>query len=346
MHPMTKKAISSVLGYELMTKVQAQSCPVALTGVDVLAKAKTGTGKTISFLLPALEHAVAPPEDPGQIKVLCLSPTRELAQQIYKEAEQLARFHTGVKVQCVVGGTNIATDKRKLKDGAPPAILVGTPGRLNDLLENEGLAARLKGMRCLVFDEADQLLDMGFRPAINKMLSMLPPPAKRQTLLFSATMPKNVESMAKLAMKDDFTFIDTVGEEESTHQHVPQSLVTCTTKTQMIELWKLVQQAKKDPNHKVIVFFTTARQTQVAAELFNAMGSETLEIHSRISQAARKRVSEQYRKQENVVLFSSDVSARGMDYPDVTHVFQVDSPGGFRRPPPPPPARRRRKCWT
>ncbi|KAJ1479634.1 P-loop containing nucleoside triphosphate hydrolase protein, partial [Baffinella frigidus] len=318
MHPNTKKAVALTLGYKTMTKVQAQACPVALTGVDVLAKAKTGTGKTIAFLLPAMEHAVMK-EDPGQIKVLCISPTRELALQINQEALQLATYHTGLKVQCVVGGTNIATDKRKLKDGAPPQILVGTPGRLNDLLENEGLAARLKGLRCLIFDEADQLLGMGFRPAITKMLSMIPPAAARQTLLFSATMSKDVEAMGALAMKKDYKFIDTVGAEESTHQH---SLAFCTMDTQMLELMALVQEAKKDPAHKVIAFFTTARQTQIAAELFNAMRMPTKEIHSRISQGARKRVSEEFRTESGCVLFSSDVSARGMDYPDVTHVLQ------------------------
>ena len=230
MHPATKRALAEILRYEFMTIVQQQSCPVGLTGVDILAKAKTGTGKTLSFLIPAVEHIVRAGNSPG-IKVLIISPTRELAMQIYEEAMLLVRFHNGVKVMVVVGGTNMNKDKNGFRE--QPAMLVATPGRLNDHLENSGLDRQLTNMRCMIFDEADQLLDMGFRPAIQQMLARLPPKDTRQTLLFSATMPNDVKAIAQLAMRQQYSFIDTVGAEESTHQHVPQQFLIASKETQM-----------------------------------------------------------------------------------------------------------------
>ena len=207
-NPLTKKAIAEVLRYETMTLVQQQSLPVALSGVDVLAKAKTGTGKTLSFLLPALEAALRPPSGGPRIKILIVSPTRELASQIYEEGQMVCKFHSGFKLMCIYGGTNMNKDINGFK--APPDLLVATPGRLNDHLQNSGLDRMMLGLRVLILDEADQLLDMGFRPAILDMLSRLPPKESRQTLLFSATMPNDVQSIAKIGMRANYSFVDTV----------------------------------------------------------------------------------------------------------------------------------------
>ena len=205
---LTKKAIAEVLRYETMTLVQQQSLPVALTGADVLAKAKTGTGKTLSFLLPAVEAALRPPSGGPKIKILIVSPTRELASQIYEEGQMVCKFHSGFKLMCIYGGTNMNKDINGFK--APPDLLVATPGRLNDHLQNSGLDRMMLGLRVLILDEADQLLDMGFRPAILDMLSRLPPKESRQTLLFSATMPNDVQSIAKIGMRANYSFVDTV----------------------------------------------------------------------------------------------------------------------------------------
>ena len=199
---LTKRALAEVLRYETMTVVQQQSLPVALTGADVLAKAKTGTGKTLSFLIPALESALRPPAMPGKIKILCVSPTRELASQILEEGLLLCKFHTGLKLMCVFGGTNMkkvsaaplvvhemcarvfdagararANTTRSLTPRTtftrthathsparmqdlslfqqrPPDLLVATPGRLNDHLQNSGLDALMQNLRVLIFDEA------------------------------------------------------------------------------------------------------------------------------------------------------------------------------------------------
>jgi len=322
---LTKKAIAEVLGYEYMTLVQEETLAKALTGVDMLAKAKTGTGKTLAFLIPSIEQA-AEAKAAGQwsIKVLVISPTRELASQIYEEALLLCKFHD-LTMQVVVGGTNMNKDITNLKKN--PDILVATPGRLNDHLENGNLASRVKDLKVLVFDEADQLLDMGFRPAIEKTLKNLAPKETRQTLLFSATMPDDVSGIAKLAMRStEFAFVDTVGEEENTHSHVEQRVVVTTVQQQAGELMSQIRAARKVPGHKVVVFFTTARLTQFYAELFNLMGEEVLEMHSRLSQSKRTKVSDIFREGSNLVMFSSDVSARGLDYPDVSTVIQVGMP--------------------
>ncbi|CAN0360439.1 unnamed protein product, partial [Scytosiphon promiscuus] len=189
-------------------------------GVDVLAKAKTGTGKTVAFLIPAIERAAKRGNGRG-VSALIISPTRELAQQIAEEAQQIMSFHR-LKLMCSVGGVNVNRDLNQLNSGAPD-IMVATPGRLLDLLENHGLARDMNTLDSLIFDEADQLLEMGFRPAIENILRNLQPSkANRQTLMFSATMPSNVQAIASIAMKPSYEVVDCVGEEENTHEHVPQ----------------------------------------------------------------------------------------------------------------------------
>jgi ATP-dependent RNA helicase MSS116 len=263
-----------VMGYEQMTLVQEQTIPLALTGVDLLAKAKTGTGKTLAFLIPAIEAALrAKAEGKAQnmVKILVISPTRELASQIYDEVRLLCQFHA-LSAQVIVGGTNVNKDLTGFKSN--PDVLIATPGRLNDHLENSGaLRRQMQELKVLVFDEADQLLDMGFRPAIEKTLRNLAPKETRQTLLFSATMPADVSKIASMAMRDAASeFVDTVGEEENTHQHVEQKVVVTGVKEQAGELLAQVVEARKTRGHKVVVFFTTARLTQFYAELFNMMG--------------------------------------------------------------------------
>ena len=326
-----KDAIANVLGYEVMTKCQELSIPVSVDGGDVLVKAKTGTGKTLGFLIPAIHRVhetVSFQARQGKTSVLIISPTRELACQIEAEAKQLLTY-LKISLQCCYGGTNVKTDLRRFRQFNFPDILVGTPGRLNDHLENNGLASALRGggLRCLIFDEADQLLEMGFRPEITRMLNMLPPKAERQTLLFSATMPKDILNMSKFALRSDFKHVDCVGkEDQGTHKRVPQFATVYKFDEQFIQLAHAVEEGKKIPGYKIIVFFVTARLTQLNAELFNLMGENVLEIHSRKSQSARTKVSTKFRNGHGMIMFTSDVTARGMDYPDVSMVIQVGIP--------------------
>jgi len=180
-------------------------------------------------------------------------------------------------------------------------------------------------MQVLIMDEADQLLDMGFRPDIERILALLPAKEARQTLLFSATIPNTVKEVARQAMKSGFKFVDTVGEEaEQTHKHVQQELVVSAPDQIIYNLGAILErETSKSNDFKIMVFFTTARVTQYMSQLFNKVGFKVLEIHSRRSQSQRTKTSEDFRKSKNAIMFSSDVSARGMDYPDVSFVLQV-----------------------
>jgi ATP-dependent RNA helicase MSS116, mitochondrial len=239
--PATLRALKEKMGFTVMTPVQNETLPMMLRGNDVLARAKTGTGKTVAFMLPCVEKVLAQSgrKRPG-VSVLVISPTRELANQIAAETKELTTFQDkgALKTACVVGGTNIRGDMRNLKECD---VVVGTPGRLLDHIDNTpGFADRLGLVKTLVFDECDRLLDMGFRRDIERITSKLP--ASRQTLLFSATMPQAVHKAKVDFMKPDHTFVDTVGEEaSSTHDHVEQHVVVSPRDGQFAALEQLLQ---------------------------------------------------------------------------------------------------------
>ena len=318
------RAITEVCKFTHATAVQDQTLPHITRGVDVLARAKTGSGKTVGFTLPSIELLMKNEVRKGDVSVLIVSPTRELASQIHVEANQLLTFHE-YGAQVVFGGTNIGTDKKRLRENRCD-FLVATPGRLIDHLENEGLRERMSNLRVLVLDEADQLLEMGFRPSIEKILSYLP--RNRQTLLFSATVPDAVKQIAANAMSDNHVYIDCVGDEATaTNLQVAQWLTVADTKDHLPLLLQVIEaHAREVPNHKIMCFFPTARATGLASEVFEAMGIKVFEIHSRKSQAARTKAADQFRASKSAVMMSSDVTARGMDFPDVTFVIQIGLP--------------------
>jgi ATP-dependent RNA helicase MSS116 len=330
-----------------MTKVQHESMPQLLEGKDALVKAKTGTGKTLGFLIPAVEilnvekraqphggsggvDALRPP------RVLILSPTRELASQIATEARQLCTFHR-MGVVLLVGGTNMNTDVRNLERPAEgfSDIIVATPGRLvAHINETPGVARQLMGVKVLVLDEADRLLDMGFEKDIATITQCLQKrPASmgyRQTMLFSATVSKEVQKIASATLRQGHCYIDAVGESdeaEQTHEHVPQSVMTVPMNSVLkAVVYSLEQHMAENPDaYKIIVFLGTAREAQFYSNLLNQVGFNALEIHSRLSQSKRTKASEQFRTGRKVIMLSSDVSARGMDYPDVSFVLQIGS---------------------
>ncbi|KAJ6679814.1 RNA HELICASE [Salix purpurea] len=359
--PLSLKGIKDA-GYEKMTVVQAATLPAIVKGCedafseisyfsihsfqlsnahpfaakgfnvkDVLAKAKTGTGKTVAFLLPSIEVVVkSPPLDRDQkrppIIVLVICPTRELATQAATEANTLLKYHPSIGVQVVIGGVRIASEQRNLQAN-PCQILVATPGRLKDHIENtSGFATRLMGVKVLVLDEADRLLDMGFRKDIEKIITAIP--KQRQTLMFSATVPEEVRQICHAALKRDHEFINTVEEgTEDTHSKVRQMHVIAPLDKQFPLLYVILKDhIADDPDYKVIVFCTTARVTGLVAGLLGELNLNIREIHSRKGQAYRTRVSDEFRKSRGIILVTSDVSARGVDYPDVTLVIQVGLP--------------------
>lgn len=327
----TQLAMAQGFGYEFCSPVQEAAIPVALQGYDLLARAKTGTGKTLAFLVPSIECVVRNGlAGAGQCGLLILSPTRELTAQTAHEAKVLTSYFPaslGLGVQVMIGGTNVKSETSGLVSRGSAAILIATPGRLDaHLSDTAGYRGRFGSLRALVFDEADQLLDMGFKPTIDKILRALPPPASRQTLLFSATVPTTIKQIAAYALRpgDAQRHIDCVGSEhDATADALDQYYLVCALPQLLPTMFQLLCAQAAQPNAKVIVFFVTARMTQFFAELCNDAGLPVLEIHSRKSQQAREKTSRQFRDATSAILFSSDVSARGLDYPDVTFVLQV-----------------------
>ncbi|KAF9406630.1 hypothetical protein BGZ94_003021 [Podila epigama] len=331
LHPNTAKAIKSVFKYEKMSKVQSEVLSLLPTDSDMFVKAKTGTGKTLAFLIPALETVMAKMTKKDLSRgdlatVMIVSPTRELAQQIAEEARKLVspyRFN----VHCLVGGESKGQQIRHLNNKRVD-IVVGTPGRLNDLIESVGEFRRqLEGVKTLILDEADQLLDMGFKDSVESIVDALP--KERQTLFFSATVSKQIKSIARTALKPDFTFIDTVDPNEAnTNSQVAQSFCITPYNEQLPLLTRIIDEHKKsNPNGKIMVFLPTTRGTQLYASLFEELTSYRLfSLHSKKSQEQRTRTADRFRNSRGSIMFTSDVSARGVDYPDVSLVIQVGVP--------------------
>ncbi|XP_039036427.1 probable DEAD-box ATP-dependent RNA helicase 48 [Hibiscus syriacus] len=328
--PLTVKALSAS-GYFQMTRVQEATLSVCLDGKDALVKAKTGTGKTAAFLLLAIETVLkavssntiqrVPP-----IFILILCPTRELASQLAAEANVLLKYHNGIGVQTLVGGTRFKVDQKRL-ESEPCQIIVATPGRLLDHVENKStLSVRLMGLKMLILDEADHLLDLGFRRDVEKIVDCLP--RQRQSLLFSATVPKEVRRISQLVLKREHAFIDTVGLGcVETHEKVKQYLLVAPHELNFQIVHQLLKKhISLEPEYKVIVFCTTGMVTSLMYLLLREMKMNVREIHSRKPQIYRTRISDEFRESKRLILVTSDVSARGMDYPDVTLVIQVGIP--------------------
>jgi len=346
-------AITLDMKYERMTPVQAKTINPALKGTDIVAQAKTGTGKTIAFLLPLLQRMIN--EDPSlanrnaarraradDVRGIVLSPTRELAEQIAAEARALTK-NTGLVVQVAVGGTNKPSMLRQTqRQGCH--LLVATPGRLNDLLSDTSSGIEAPNLAALVLDEADRMLDVGFEKELNEILEHLPSVEEkvRQTMLVSATIPDNVIRLARSMVRpQDFEFVQTIPENESlTHDKVPQKVVALSSWANMFpSLFELMDReaklAAEDPNarpFKAIVYFNTTAMVELAGEVGHTRRREQMSnlpsycIHSKLTQIQRTRAAESFRRAKTGVLFSSDVTARGMDFPNVTHVIQMDAP--------------------
>ncbi|XP_008238909.2 PREDICTED: probable DEAD-box ATP-dependent RNA helicase 48 [Prunus mume] len=328
--PLTVKALTSA-GYIQMTRVQEAALSVCLEGKDALIKAKTGTGKTAAFVLPAIEAVVkAKTSNTNQrvspILVLILCPTRELASQIAAETNVLLKYHDGIGLQTLVGGTRFKEDQKRLESN-PCQIIVATPGRLLDHIENKsGLSVRLMGLKMLILDEAGHLLDLGFRKDIEKIVDCLP--RQRQSLLFTATIPKEVRRISQLVLKKDHAFVDTVGLGcVETHDKVKQSsLVEPHELHFQIVHQLLMEHISQSPDYKVIVFCTTGMVTSLLFHVLREMKMNVKEMHSRKPQLYRTRISEEFKVSKRLILVTSDVSARGMNYPDVSLVIQVGIP--------------------
>lgn len=322
-----------------------------------LAQAKTGTGKTLAFLVPVVQNILrdenllnrvrAPRSSAADIRSVIISPTRELAEQIAVEAKKMLRS-TGVVVQSAVGGTRKREGLQRIqREGCH--ILVGTPGRLIDIFSDPTSGVSAPKMSSFVLDEADRLLDIGFAPDIQRLQEYFPDRSQvdRQTLMFSATIPREVQRLVRTIMKPDFSYINTIGEETPTHLKVPQKAVFLKGfENQLPAIYELSKRAildhVKDPvKHspfKAIVYYNSTAEVMLARQAFVSLRRELnmldpdgsnlqmTEMHARLTQAQRTFSSEAFRRLKSGILFSSDVTARGMDFPDVTHVIQVGIP--------------------
>ncbi|KAL4882076.1 DEAD box ATP-dependent RNA helicase [Aspergillus karnatakaensis] len=331
-HPKLLKA-TEVMNYDLMTPVQ-QRVLTELPNLrsDLLVQAKTGTGKTVAFLLPALHNLLKGdvPAPRGKVAILILTPTRELALQIKTACDQLtSQLAKPLECHFAVGGTSRNSAHSKFMAGNP-SVLVATPGRLNDYLSDADTAEKLSDIQTLILDEADTMLNTGFYESVKQILHSLPPKLSGwQGMCFSATMPPRVKEVVDLVLNRNYTTISTVDENESpTHERVPQfSVIIPGVEHTFTALYALLQH-ETTPQSKVIVFGCTARMVAVFAALASAglTPLKSFEIHSRLSQNARTRAANEFRDAKSGILFASDVVGRGLDFPDVDLVLQVGFP--------------------
>jgi len=302
------------LGYNEPTPIQRQAIPVILSGRDVIGCAETGTGKTAAFFLPIIQK-LSERSRPG-LRVLVLAPTRELALQIQKNYGELNHAKTNRSV-IAIGGANIRTQISELRKGA--CVLIATPGRLLDLTERGSV--NLSTIEVLVLDEADRMLDMGFLPAIRRVLSMLP--TKRQTLLFSATMSANIEQLARSTMKEPKLIeVNTRGQAatmvEQTAYHVEQHSKTAL-------LLDLLEK-EREPFERVLVFTRTRRGAERLSHILKARDHSVNRIHADRSQPQREAALREFSDGSTRVLVATDIAARGLDVDSVSHVINYDVP--------------------
>ncbi|OQO10198.1 hypothetical protein B0A48_04555 [Cryoendolithus antarcticus] len=367
-HPNIVRTLTDSMGFETMTEVQAKTINAAIKGTDIIAQARTGTGKTLAFLLPILQNIInvdpdlareqrgrrGPRTTADDIRALIISPTRELAEQIAEEAKRLVK-NTGVIVQTAVGGTQKSAGLRAIqREGCH--ILVGTPGRLKDILSDPYSRVEAPDLSAMVLDEADRLMDQGFWPEIQEINRMLPTPAEkdRQTLMFSATVAKEVVDLVRSTLKPGFQFVKCVNDnEEPTHTRVPQKIVSTRGFENgiptLVELCdREISKAKESGGRpfKAIVYYSSTAEVTLASSVLQRLAppsqdsgdsfgrrsnhpwprTSVYEIHAKLNQGQRTRAAEDFRRCTSGILMSSDVTARGMDFPNVTHVIQMGLP--------------------
>jgi ATP-dependent RNA helicase RhlE len=300
------------LGFAVPTPIQAKAIPPALQGRDLLACAMTGSGKTAAFLLPILDRLAARPR--GTTRALIIAPTRELAAQIVDHCQALAR-HTRLRAVAVHGGVAMGPQERALRSGAD--IVVACPGRLLDHMQHA--YARLSEIEILVLDEADRMLDMGFLPDIRRVLAKLP--AARQTMLFSATMPREIAALAQQILRSPAKL--DVERPSAPASGVEQSVYEARHDLKSHLLLALLERGTID---NAIVFTRTKHRANRLADFLERRGVACERIHGNRSQAQRTRALDGFKSGRYRVLVATDVAARGIDVEALSHVVNFDVP--------------------
>ena len=299
------------LGYLEMTAIQAAALPPALAGVDLIGQAKTGSGKTAAFALPLLTRLN--PRDFGT-QALILCPTRELAAQVASEIRRLARYQQNIKVVTLCGGQAIGPQIGSLEHGAH--VVVGTPGRIKDHLRKETLS--LERVKTLVLDEADRMLEMGFIDDIEAII--VATPASRQTLLFSATYPENIQSLSgRFQNAPQRVSVDSL----HSAQHLTQRFFVCNKNERLASLVQLLAQFRPTA---AVVFCNTKQEVRDVCDYLNEAGIHAQALHGDMEQRDRDQVLIQFKQLSCNILVATDVAARGLDIDDVPAVVNFELP--------------------
>lgn len=321
LHETIMRAISE-MGYETPTPIQIQAIPLVLAGCDVMGAAQTGTGKTASFGLPLLERLIptantsmSPARHP--VRALILTPTRELADQVHENLHSYAKY-TGLRSACVFGGVDIHTQQDVLRRGVE--VLVATPGRLLDHVEQKN--TNLSQVQIVVLDEADRMLDMGFLPDISKILKLLP--AKRQSLMFSATFSPEIKKLAANFLNQPK--LVEVARENSTAKTITQKLYEVHNSEKVDALLDLLDDEMCEDAKNILVFVNSKIVCRRLARTLEQYGVEADSIHGDKTQEERIKTLEAFKRGEVRVLVATDVAARGLDIADLPVVINFDVP--------------------
>lgn len=308
-HPVIRATVD--MGFEETTPIQEQTIPIAMKGRDIIGQAQTGTGKTAAFGIPLVEKMEVEMESVG---ALVIAPTRELAIQVAEEVNKIGHFK-GIRALPIYGGQDINRQIRALKNR--PQIVVGTPGRLMDHMRRKTL--KLQQVSFVILDEADEMLNMGFIEDIETILSEVP--KDRQTLLFSATMPKQIQDLAHRFMRDPELI--RIKAKEVTVPNIEQDYIEVQEKQKFDVLCRLLDIQSPE---LAIIFGRTKRRVDELTEALNKRGYSAEGIHGDLTQAKRDSVMRRFREGIAEILVATDVAARGLDISGVTHVYNFDIP--------------------
>ena len=311
LHPHLVQATRE-MKYTEPTPIQAEAIPHILTGRDLIATAQTGTGKTAAFLLPILHQLLTKPQRATQ--ALIVTPTRELAQQIDDVCVGLA-YHTPLRVGLIVGGTSMGPQEKALRAGVE--LLVATPGRLLDHMHSQ--QARFDQVTFLVLDEADRMLDMGFLPDLKRIISRLP--SRKQTLLFSATMPPVIAKLAAEILRKPQSI--SIGKRSAPAVGITQAAYPVPESLKTPLLRHLLRHTDMP---SVLVFTRTKSSARRLAKTIAADGFAVTELHSNLTQSQRTRAMDGFRREDFQIMVATNIAARGLDVTHITHVISYDVP--------------------
>jgi len=298
------------LGFKNPTEIQSKTIPIALKRHDILASAETGSGKTAAYLIPLIHHI----STIGGISGLILTPTRELAQQVTDVSKSLVGYKSKIETALIVGGASMNNQLRQLKKR--PKIIVGTPGRINDHLEKKTL--NLKYFNFFVLDEADRMLDMGFEDQVEKIIRFLP--SKRQTLLFSATLPKEIIKLSSKYLNNPKRA--DVKENNVIKTQIKQKILNTKTELKYNQLVDEIALRKGS----ILIFVRTKYSTEKLKKRLMKDTVKSSALHGDLRQNKRSRILKDFRDDKFRILIATDIASRGLDVPHIEHVINYDLP--------------------